>query len=63
VKSPADPAKRVSTSSGLAAAIGVEVVERKLVRVREPRASTLMGKGQVEAIANDVAAHEANWSS
>jgi len=35
------------------------VVERKLVRVRTPRAATLMGKGQVEAIANDVAVHEA----
>jgi GTP-binding protein HflX len=50
---------RLDEAAGLAAAIGVQVVERKLVRVREPRASTLMGKGQVEAIANDVVAHEA----
>ena len=51
---------RLDEAAGLAAAIGVEVVERKLVRVRTPRAATLIGKGQVEAIANDVAAHEAD---
>ena len=50
---------RLDEAVGLAAAIGVDIVGRRAVRVREPRAATLMGKGQVEALANDVAAHEA----
>ena len=50
---------RLDEAAGLARAIGVDVVDQRAVRVRAPRAATLMGKGQVEAIANDVAAHEA----
>ena len=50
---------RLDEAVGLAAAIGVEIVGRRVIRVREPRAATLMGKGQVESLANDVAAHEA----
>lgn len=50
---------RLDEAAGLAQAIGIDVVDRRAVRVRAPRAATLMGKGQVEAIANDVAAYEA----
>jgi len=50
---------QLAEAAGLAEAIGIEVVERRAVKVRSPRASTLMGKGQVEALAADVAAHGA----
>ena len=35
----------------MAEAIGVDVVERRALRLREPRAASLFGKGQVEEIA------------
>jgi len=50
---------QLAEAAGLAEAIGIEVVERRAVKVRSPRASTLMGKGQVEALAADVAAQGA----
>ncbi|MDF2493379.1 GTPase HflX [Sphingomonas sp.] len=46
-----DADARLEETAGLAAAIGVDVVERQAVRVRTPRAATLMGSGQVEQLA------------
>ena len=46
-----DPDARLAETAGLAAAIGVEVVGRRTVRVRTPRAATLIGSGQVEELA------------
>ena len=45
------PDARLDEAAGLAAAIGVDVVERLAFRVREPKAATLFGSGQVEQIA------------
>ena len=42
---------RVEEAAGLAEAIGIRIVARKAFRVRSPRAATLLGKGQVEEIA------------
>ncbi|WP_315760111.1 GTPase HflX [Sphingomonas sp. Y38-1Y] len=41
---------RLEETAGLAAAIGVEVVERVGLRVRTPRPATLIGGGQVESL-------------
>lgn len=41
---------RLEETAGLAAAIGVEVVERVGLRVRQPRPATLIGGGQVEGL-------------
>ena len=46
-----DAEARLEETAGLAAAIGVDVVERQAVRVRAPRAATLIGSGQVEQLA------------
>ncbi|OJV31492.1 GTPase HflX [Sphingomonas sp. 67-36] len=46
-----DADARLAETAGLAEAIGIEVVGREAVRVRTPRAATLIGAGQVEAIA------------
>jgi GTP-binding protein HflX len=45
-----DPDARLAETAGLAEAIGVEVVGTEAVRVRTPRAATLIGSGQVEAL-------------
>ncbi|MBC7986621.1 MAG: GTPase HflX, partial [Sphingomonadaceae bacterium] len=50
---------RLDEAAGLAGAIGVDVVERRAVRLRAPRPSTLFGKGQVEELATLARAHEA----
>ncbi len=50
---------RLEEASGLARAIGLEVAEAEAFRVRQPRAQTLLGTGQVERIAAQVAEHEA----
>jgi GTP-binding protein HflX len=42
---------RVDEAQGLAAAIGIDVVAARPFRVRSPRPATLLGKGQVEEIA------------
>ena len=42
---------RLDEAAGLAAAIGVDVVDRVAVRLREPKAATLFGSGQVENLA------------
>ncbi len=57
--SPRDTDARLEETAGLAEAIGVEVVAREAVRVRTPRAATLIGSGQVEAIATTARLEEA----
>jgi GTP-binding protein HflX len=42
---------RLEEAAGLAAAIGVDVVERLTFRIRDPKPATLFGSGQVEQIA------------
>ena len=44
---------RVEEAEGLAEAIGIEVVAARPFRVRTVRPATLLGKGQVEEIADD----------
>ena len=46
-----DPDSRLDEATGLAAAIGIDVVDRVSIKVRDPRPSTLFGSGQVETIA------------
>lgn len=45
-----DAEARLAETAGLAAAIGVEVVDRVPLRVRAPRAATLIGSGQIEDV-------------
>ncbi|MFC4292069.1 GTPase HflX [Sphingorhabdus arenilitoris] len=45
------PEARLQEACGLALAIGLNIIESKYYRVRSPRASTLLGGGQVEEIA------------
>ena len=42
---------RAEEADGLAEAIGIEVVAARLLRLRSVRPSTLLGKGQIEEIA------------
>ncbi|WP_375270651.1 GTPase HflX [Sphingomonas sp.] len=46
-----DADARLEETAGLAEAIGVEVVDRIALRVRAPRAATLIGSGQISDIA------------
>ena len=41
---------RLAEAAGLAAAIGIEVIDSFAIKVRAPRASTLFGSGQVESL-------------
>jgi GTP-binding protein HflX len=50
---------RLDEAEGLAAAIGVDVVARKAFRLRQVRPATLLGKGQVEEIAELASANDA----
>ncbi|WCT75305.1 GTPase HflX [Sphingomonas naphthae] len=50
---------RLDEAAGLAAAIGIDVVERLSFRLREPKPATLFGSGQVEQIADAVRMDEA----
>lgn len=50
---------RLDEAAGLAAAIGIDVRNRRSIRVRSPRPSSLFGKGQAEQIAEAVAEEEA----
>ncbi|MEO6580230.1 MAG: GTPase HflX [Sphingomicrobium sp.] len=50
---------RLDEAQGLAAAIGIDVVARRTVRVRAARPASLFGKGQAEEIAQSVAEGEA----
>jgi GTP-binding protein HflX len=51
-KSAVGPEARLDEAEGLALAIGLNVVRKKHYRVRNPRASTLLGGGQVDEIAD-----------
>ncbi len=51
-------AARLEEAEGLARAIGLNVVQKDAVRVRTPRAATLLGGGQVEAIVEQITAME-----
>ena len=42
---------RLEEAAGLAAAIGLDVVEKRALRLRQPKAATLIGSGQIEALA------------
>jgi GTP-binding protein HflX len=46
-----DTGARLDEAAGLAAAIGLEVIDRLSFRVRQPKPATLFGSGQVEQIA------------
>ena len=52
-------AARLDEAAGLAAAIGIDVVERRAFRIRMARPATLFGKGQVEEIAGNARDAEA----
>lgn len=54
-----DPEARMSEAAGLAEAIGIDVVDSHAVRVRQIRPATLIGKGQVDALASEARAAEA----
>ncbi len=46
-----DADARLDEATGLAAAIGIDVVDRVAIKVRDPRPATLFGSGQVETLA------------
>ena len=46
-----DSAARLDEAAGLALAIGVNVVDRLAIKIRQPKPATLFGSGQVEQIA------------
>ena len=54
-----DTEARLEEAAGLAAAIGLEVVDRLSFRVRQPKPATLFGSGQVEQIALSARMHDA----
>lgn len=49
-----DADARLEETAGLALAIGVEVVEKLAFRIRAPKPATLIGSGQVDALAETV---------
>jgi GTP-binding protein HflX len=49
-----DAEGRLEETAGLAAAIGVEVQEKVAIKLRQPKPGTLIGSGQVEALAETV---------
>jgi GTP-binding protein HflX len=55
-----DAEARVVETAGLALAIGLRVVERLVFRVRAPKPATLIGSGQVEQLAAQVAMEAAD---
>jgi GTP-binding protein HflX len=54
-----DADARLEETAGLAAAIGVEVADKIAYRVRQPKPATLIGSGQVEQLAAQVAMEDA----
>lgn len=54
-----DADARLEETAGLAAAIGVVVADKIALRVRSPKPATLIGSGQVEALAATVRMEEA----
>jgi GTP-binding protein HflX len=53
-----DADARLEETAGLAAAIGVQVVEKMALRLRQPKPGTLIGSGQVEALAETIRGRE-----
>ncbi len=53
-----DADARLEEAAGLAAAIGIDVVDRVAVKIRQPKAGTLFGSGQVETLAARAAASD-----
>jgi len=51
-ESPRSAEARLDEASGLASAIGIDVIERLAFRLRDPKPATLFGSGQVEQIAS-----------
>ncbi|MCD2324868.1 GTPase HflX [Sphingomonas sp. IC-56] len=49
-----DAEGRLEETAGLAAAIGVQVQEKVAIKLRQPKPGTLIGSGQVEALAETV---------
>ena len=54
-----DADARLEEAAGLAAAIGIDVVDRMALRLRTPQPATLFGSGQVQTIADHARAHDA----
>ena len=54
-----DADARIEEAKGLALAIGIVVADASIVPIREPRAATLFGEGQVRNIAVACEQHEA----
>ncbi|HEX7693668.1 MAG TPA: GTPase HflX, partial [Sphingomonas sp.] len=54
-----DADARLEETAGLAMAIGVVVAEKIALRVRQPKPATLIGSGQVEQLAAQVAMEDA----
>lgn len=54
-----DADARLEESAGLAAAIGLDVVDKIAIRVRQPRPATLIGSGQVEELARRIVMEDA----
>ena len=50
---------RLDEAEGLAAAIGIDVVHRRSIRIRAPRPASLFGKGQAEEIGQSVTDNDA----
>lgn len=55
-----DSGARLEETAGLAAAIGIEVVETIALRIRNPKPATLIGSGQLEDLATTVRMTEAD---
>ena len=55
-----DSNARLEEAAGLAEAIGIEVVEKRAVKMRQTRPATLFGKGQVEQLATETRLAEAD---
>ena len=53
-----EPEARLEEISGLTLAIGIEIVERYILPIRQVQPNTLFGSGQVERIATDCELHE-----
>ncbi len=54
-----DSDARLAETAGLAAAIGLVVVDRVAIRVRDAKPATLIGSGQIEALAANVRMEDA----
>ncbi len=50
---------RLAEVAGLAEAIGINIIEKKAIRLRDIRPASLLGKGQIERLASEVRVAEA----